>query len=210
MKDTEYILKGTAEEIISILQKDFSMSRSEAKFFIYVMVDCQSGGTVNIASSREDLEAWYLDTNDEQCNGPIPYTHLVIHFSSMSTSTCHTAYNFLVRFLFNREIDLVTIGAGLVYNIVTAIKKIPDADYCVYARIIELCIGNKDRLIEINDIITANRDGYCDYLDSNWKCPYLGKAENCNCGKERIREALDDLTQKNILKRIGTRWKLIR
>lgn len=208
MKETEYVLKGTVEEIANVLQKDFKMSRSEAKFFIYAMADYQRDDAVNV-ESKEMLDAWYLEKHDSKYEGQIPYTHLVINFSTVAKKLCHLAYEFLVQYFFSKNIDLVTIGSGLVYDIISSIQKVKDENYCVYARIIELCIGNRDRLIDINEIITANRDGKCDYLDSKWKCPYLKKYENCDCKMEEIQKALNKLTEQNILKKIGERWQLV-
>lgn len=208
MKETEYILKGTVEEIANVLQKDFGMSRSEAKFFVYAMADCQRDDTIN-AENKEVLDAWYLEEGDNKYKGQIPHTHLVINFTTVAKNLCHSAYEFLVQYLFSKNIDLVTIGASLVYNIITSIQKIADKNYCVYARIVELCIGNRDRLIDMSEIITANRDGKCDYLDPKWKCPHLKKYENCNCKMEEIQKALNELAEQNILKKIGERWQLV-
>lgn len=208
MKETEYILKGTPEEIINILQKDFMMSRNEAKFFVFTMANCQSDDSVGVTASNRELETWYLEEDSDSYAGQIPHTHLVINFSNTIKGICHMAYNFLVQYFFKQQIDVITVGADLVYHIVTSIQKIPDQSYCVYARIIELCIGNKERLINFDEIKTANRDGKCDYLDPKWKCPYLGNIENCNCTNEDIQKALNDLAAKNVLKQVGTRWKL--
>ena len=105
---------------------------------------------------------------------------------------------------------MVLIGADLVYLVATSIKKIKDTDYCVYARIVELCIGNKERFFDVSDIITANKEKKCDYLDENWQCTYLERDDECTCNEQKVRLAFANLEEQNIIKKVGERWMLVR
>lgn len=207
MGNQEFVIKGTVGGMIKILQQDFEMSYDEAKFFVYVLVNQYSGEAVN-AVSKDELNVWYLDEKDKY-EGLILNTHLAINFSNVKKNLYHTVYTFLVKFFFSRGIDLVLIGAELVYILASAIQKIEDTDYCVYARIIEICMGNKDRFFDMSDIVTANNDGKCDYQEEEWKCTYLGQREDCTCNRENVKRAFESLTEKNLIKKVGERWILV-
>ena len=209
MEDQEYVIKGTIEGMIKILHKDFNMSFDEAKFFVYIMIDQQSGEAVN-AVDKEELDTWYLRAETDRHKGQILNTHLVINFSMMKKELVHAAYIFLVKFFFARGIDIVLIGADLVYTVAVSIKKVKDEDYCVYARIIELCIGNKNRFFNVEDIVTANKEGKCDYQEEDWRCTYLGNDDDCICTEEKITLAFERLAEQNIITNVGERWMLMR
>lgn len=120
----------------------------------------------------------------------------------------HGIYLFC-KFFFAKGINLILIGADLIYIVISSINRIKDTDYCVYARIIELCLGNKDRFFNVNDIVTANKDGKCDYQYEYWKCTYLGNAENCTCNEQKVKLAFESLEKQNIINKIGERWVLV-
>lgn len=209
MENQEYVIKGTIEGMIKILHKDFDMSLDEAKFFIYIMIDEQSGEAVN-AVDKEELDTWYLSTETNKYEGQILNTHLVINFNAVKKELIHTAYEFYVKFLFSRGIDIVLIGAELVYIVATSIKKVKDTDYCVYSRIIELCIGSSERFFCVEDIVTANKQGKCDHQETGWRCTYLGNDDNCTCTREKIMLAFENLAKQGIIKNVGERWMLVR
>ena len=139
MENQEFVIKGTVPGIIKILQNDFNMDNEEAKFFVYVMLDKPNKEVANTVN-KEDLDNWYLCEEIDKYEGQIFNTHLVINFTILKKNLYHMVYIFLVKFFFSKGIDLVLIGADLVYLIATSIKKIQNTDYCIYARIIELCI----------------------------------------------------------------------
>jgi hypothetical protein len=123
---------------------------------------------------------------------------------------CHSAYTFFAKFFFSREIDILLLGADLVYYVISSIKYIEDTDYCIFSRIVELCIGNKDRLFGLSDIVTANKDNKCDYQDDEWRCPYLGKDDVCTCNEEKVSLTLRNLENKNVIRKVGNMWMLQR
>lgn len=207
MENQEFVIKGTVDGMIKILQQDFDMARDEAKFLVYILVNQHNGEAVN-AVSKDELDVWYLDKEDKY-EGLILNTHLAINFSSVKKDLYHTVFTFFAQFFFNRGIDLVLIGAELIYIVASAIQKIKDTDYCVYARIIEICMGNKERFFDMSDIVTANKDGKCDYQEER-KCTYLGQEENCTCNKEKVKLAFESLEEQNLIKRVGERWILVR
>lgn len=208
MMEQEFIIKGTIDGMIKILKQDFGMSDEEAKFLVYVLVNQHSGEAIN-AVSKEDLDVWYLSKEDKH-EGLIPNTHLAINFTNIKLNLYRQVYLFFAKYFFAREIDLVLIGIDLVYIVASAIQKIKDTDYCVYARIIEICMGNKDRFFDMSDIVTANKDGKCDYQDDKWKCAYLGQTENCTCDREKVELAFESLTENNLIKKVGERWILMK
>lgn len=206
MEDQEFVIKSTVDGLIKVLEKDFDMSYDEAKFFVYIMVNQHSGETVNTIS-KEELNVWYLSEEDKY-EGQIFNTHLVINFTSVVHNLFHTTYLFLVKWIFSRNIDLVILGANLVSDIASAITKIKDTDYCVYSRIIELCIGNKERIFDISDIKTKNKDGKCDYQEEE-NCVYFGSNEDCTCNEEKILLSLSALEKQGIIRVVGDRFMLI-
>lgn len=208
MENQEFVIKGTVQGMINILQKDFDMSYEEAKFFVYIMIDRTSGEVAN-AVDKEELDVWYLTEETDRYEGQILNTHLVINFTTLKKNLFHSAYIFFVKFFFSKGIDLVLLGADLVYFVAASIKKIEDTDYCIYARIVELCVGNKDRFFDVSDIITANKEEKCDYQEEKWKCPYLEYADACTCNEEKVRLAFVNLTKQNIIKEVGERWMLV-
>lgn len=208
MENQEFVIKGTVDGMINVLKKDFGMSKEEAKYFVYIMINRHNKEAVNTIS-KDELDIWYL-TEEDKYTGQIFSTHLSINFTSAEKALQHAAYLFLVNFVFSRNIDLVLIGADLVYAVVSAISKIEDTDYCVFSRIVELCVGNKERIFSMNDIQTKNKDGKCDYQEDNWECTYMGQNESCTCNKQKIELSFSKLEQKNIIKQIGDRWMLVK
>lgn len=209
MENQEFVIKGTIPGMIKILQKDFDMSYEEAKFFVYVMLDRSSRETAN-AVDKDELNAWYLTEETDRYKGQIAHTHLVINFTTLKKNLCHSAYIFAVKFFFSRGIDLVLLGADLIYLVAMSIKKIEDTDYCVYSRIIEYCIGDRDRFFDVSDITTANKENKCDYQEDNWKCTYLRDGDACTCNEKKISLAFANLAKQNIIKKVGERWMLVR
>lgn len=210
MEDQEFVIKGTIPEMIKVLQKDFDMSYDEAKFFVYIMIARPNEETANDVD-EDELDTWYLTEEKDTYQGEILNTHLVINFTTVLAKACHPGYTFFVKFLLANGIDLVLLGAAeMAYNIVSSIKKIEDTDYCVYARIVEMCMDNKKKLFDEKDIVTANRDGKCDYQSEDWKCTYLGSADVCTCNAEKVRLAFNNLEKQNIIKKAGQKWTLVR
>ena len=183
------------------------LSYDETKFLVYIMINQHRDNMVN-SISTEELDIWYLQDRNKY-EGQIFNTHLAINFTSVEKELYHLVYVFLIKWFFSKGIDLVLIGADLVYMIASAISKIEDTDYCVYSRIIELCIGNKERIFSKKDIITANKEGKCDYQD-DCTCTYLGKQDDCTCNEEKVHLAFLSLERQNIIKSVGERWMLVR
>lgn len=208
MENQEFVIKGTVPVMLKILKEDFEMSDEEAKFFIYILLERSGGETINTIRKSE-LDDWYLTKQEDRYKGQIFETHFVINFSTLKKNLYHLVYNFLVKYLFSRGIDLVLIGADLVYLIAKSIERIKDTDYCIYSRIIELCMGSRDKFFDEKSIITANKDGKCDYQEDEWKCTYLLENDTCTCNEEKIRLALNNLEEQEIIKKIGERWLLV-
>lgn len=207
MESQEFVIKGTVEGMIKILENDFSMSYEEARFFIYILINQHRGESVNTIS-KEELDLWYL-AEQYKYEGKIFNTHTAIRFSSAESVLYHKAFEFFMIWFFYRKIDLVLIGVELVLLVASSLVKIKDTDFCVYARIIELCIGNKERIFSESDIVTANKDGKCDYQESDWKCTYLGQQENCTCDQQKIGLIFKNLEKQSIIRRVGERWMLV-
>lgn len=207
MGSQEFVIKGTVEGMLKILEKDFSMSHDEAKFFVYILINQYRGESVNTIN-KEELDLWYL-VEEEKYEGRISNTHTAIRFSSVKRGLYHKAFEFFATWFFNRKIDLVLIGIDLVSLVVSSVVRIKDTDFCVYARIIELCIGNKERIFSEGEIVTANKDGKCDYQESEWTCTYMGQQENCTCDQKKIELAFKNLEEQNIIRRVGERWMLV-
>lgn len=146
VENQEFVIKGTIPGMIKILQEDFDMPYEEAKFFVYTMIERPSEGAASVVD-EDELNAWYLTEEAELYQGELFRTHFVINFTTLKKSVCHTAYTFFVKFFFSREIDLVLIGVDLIYLVASSLQKVQDTDYCVYARIVECCIGNKGSIL---------------------------------------------------------------
>lgn len=207
MESQEFVIKGTVDGILKVLKNEFDMPCDEAKFLIYVLINRPTGKPISVADKNE-LDCWYLE-DDEEYKGEILNSHFVINFTNAKKELYHLGYQFLVKYFFSKGIDLVLIGADLAYIIFSSIKKIEDTNYCIYARIIELHMGNKKIFFGQNDILTANKDGKCDYLSDNWKCTYLQNTDDCTCNKEKIELAFERLEEQKIIKKVGTRWCLV-
>ncbi|MCM1122150.1 MAG: hypothetical protein NC416_06180 [Eubacterium sp.] len=199
----EYELKGTLEGLEKILQQDFDMPQKEARFFIYILINQDK--TLNI--DKKELDEWYFNQRDKY-TGRIFYTHYSINFTNIKKEICHNAYIFILGFFFSRGFDLFQIGLELLYVICEAVRHVSDIDYCVFARIIELNIGNKGTLFGVDEIKTANKEGKCDYQDENWKCPYLRENDDCINTNEKIKLSLENLERKDIVKKVGSFWVL--
>ena len=208
MDQQEYVIKGTLKGMINVLQKDFDMPFDEAKFFVYNMINQYSKDEAD-AVNKQELDTWYL-AKEDQYKGQILDTHMVINFTNVTQSLYHAAYDFLVRYLFRRKIDLPLIGSSLVYTIGTAVKKIADTDYCVFSCIVELCVGNKERFFDESDIVTAGKDGKCDCQEEDWKCTYLSRDDYCTCNEKKVKLSFNHLESQGIIKKVGCRWQLVK
>jgi len=204
MGTQEYVLRGTIDGMVKILKNDFDVTPHEAKFMVYFLAN--KNNTHDIP--EEELNLWYLD-NEEAYKGQILNKHLAINFTNVQKSLMHKAYIFLTNFIFGRGIDLVLLGIDLAYIICSAIEKIDDFDYCVFARIIEFNTVNKNHMFKPCDITTANQDGKCDYQESDWSCTHFAKDENCTNNEEKTRASLKRLEEQNIIKEVGKHWILL-
>lgn len=204
MVEQEFVLRGNVKGMIKILQQDFDVSYEEAKFLVYILM---IRGDIE-KDNKDDLDLWYL-AQDDKYNGQILDTHYAINFTAAKMAIYRSSYSFMVKYLFRKGIDVILMGADLIYVICAAISKIKDEDYCVFARVVELNVGTKGKLFAINDIVTANKDGKCDYQEEDWKCPYLLSDDNCTCNIEKVKIALKNLQDKGIVRAVGDFWMLI-
>lgn len=202
MEEQEVVLKGTINGMMKILEQDFNMSQEEAKFVIYVLTSRIHYESVD----KEELDAWYL--SDQKYTGQILNTHLAINFTNIKQAILHKSYLFFVQYLLGRNIDLLLLGADLVYIICSAVQHIEDTDYCVFARIIEWNVFNKGHMFNIKDIVTANKDGKCDY-QSDWNCTYRASDDDCTSNQAKIQLSLDRLAEQKLLRKIGEQWLLL-
>ena len=200
----EYELKATLEGMNSILQQDFGMSQDEASFFVYLLVNQDKTSTVD---KKEEVAEWYLN-REEKYAGRVFNTHYSINFTNVKQELCHKAYVFLFSFFFCKGFDIIQFGVDLLYVICESMQYIKDEDYCVFARMIELNIGNKGRLFSFDEIRTANKDKKCDYLDENWKCPYLREYDECINSDEKIWLSFNRLEKQAVIKKVGNFWVL--
>ena len=179
MENQEIVIKGTISGIIAVLEKDFNMPYEEAKFFVYVLLNKSEDRACNVVK-QDELNHWYSNEEDDKYQGQILHTHLVINFHNIKKELIHKTYIYIWNFFISKGIEPVLIGAELIYIIVSAIKKIKDTDYCIYAKIIELCIGNKNRLFDISEVVTAIGQGKVDYKADKWKVFFFTKNDNVN------------------------------
>ncbi len=201
MQDREYVINGTVKGMNRILTTDFDMEEAEAKLFIYYMLHQASGESAN-GIDHDELDEWY-HVDEDKYEGQILNTHYVLNFTLIKKNLIHTAYIFLVKFFSSRANDLLLIGADLLFLIVTSIAKVTDEDYCVYAHIVKLCMDDSEKLFSEDDIITKYKLGKCDYLDNDWKCPYLYEHDDCTCNREKVHLAFKSLEKMNIIRSVG-------
>lgn len=199
----EYELKGTLEGLGKILQQDFDMPPNEARFFIYILITQDKTSNTD----KKELDEWYFNQEDKYTSR-IFNTHYSINFTNIKKEVCHKAYIFLFGFFFSRGFDLFQFGIELLYVICEAVRHVENIDYCVFARIIELNIGNKGTLFSIDEIKTFNKEKKCDYQDENWKCPYLRENDDCINTNEKIKLSLENLERQDIIKKVGNFWVL--
>lgn len=199
----EYELKGTLEGLEKILQQDFDMALNEARFFIYILINQDKTSNTD----KKELDKWYFSQEDKYTRR-IFNTHYSINFTNIKKELCHNAYIFLFGFFFSRGFDIFQFGTELLYVICEAVQHVKDIDYCVFARIIELNIGNKGTLFSIDEIKILNKEKKCDYQDENWKCPYLRENDDCINTSEKIKLSLQNLERQDIIKKVGNFWVL--
>lgn len=207
-ENREYVIRGTIDDIIQVLKKDFKMGDDEARYFTYVMLNQKNRNAV-AADNKGELDVWYL-SDQKKYEGHFLHTHLNLSFTELEKKLQHSAYTFFHTLFFTREIDLVLIGVELAETVAVALKRIKDADWCVYSRIIEQCIGNEGKLFGVSDIHPQNKDGKCDYQEDDWTCPHFSEDENCTCNAEKIQLTFDRLEEQSVIKRVGERWMLVR
>ena len=208
MDDQEFVIRGTADGILKILEQDFSMPQDEARFLIYALIS-YAPNQDKIIVNKNELTEWYLESSSECYQGEILNTHLVINFTNVKKELYHKVYQFLVQYLLLKKISIIQIGADMLYIVISAIKKINDTDYCIFARIVELCLENKNTLFKKEDIFTCNKYGKCDYQSDKWKCTYLQNVDECTCNDEKINLAFLSLESQNVIKKVDNQWVLV-
>lgn len=97
----------------------------------------------------------------------------------------------------------------MIYIVVSSVHRIRNADRCVYARIVELCIGNVERLFEMSEAVTADKYGKCNYREEK-NCDHRGNEDDCMCNAERVSLSFGHLEKQHIIKKVGERWMLMR
>ncbi len=205
---TQYVLEGTIPGLIQTLQTEFDLSRPEARFFVFYLSYRLSEEPNSFVSSAE-LEEWF-QTNEQTYQGQILKWPLYISFDSVKKGILDRLILFVAIYLLNGEADLITLGIELLYTIATAIQRIEADDYCVFARIVELCVGNKDRIFSCSEICPPDKDGKCNYQSELCRCPHFGSEDDCCCTPTKVEVAVQHLQEQNIIKAVGKGWRLVR
>lgn len=86
-------------------------------------------------------------------------------------------------------------------------KEIADAYYCVYGRIKELNAKRRNEFFTMEEIMALHVCDECDYQETGFVCPYMGRAESCICDQEKTKRSLEALTKQGVLEENNGTWR---
>ncbi len=208
MEKTEFILSGTIDEIVSVLENEFEYDEKQARFIAYVE---SMEKTERLLFEEEELNIWYLQEQVPQqlSIGRTPYT---ISITGIKKEMYDIFFKIIGRSLYKGEIDWENLGIGFLWALVNNFQKIDTDHYCIYLQLTMFCQKSQNDMFEIEQIIPwdyKNGEQVCNCQPDEWQCPYLN-SDTCSLSIEFIEKLLGDLTSSPVvLKKVGNMWKRI-
>lgn len=205
-EDKEYIISGTIEEMIAILNTDFGLDNTQARFIIYIETLEKKE---RIEFEERELKLWYLN---EQTPNTSPIFHLpyTISITKLKLEMHHSLFIFLGTFLFSKEVSLVALGLDLIWALKEAIQKIDTDEFCVYGLIVDYVFSTQKETFLVDDIIPYDENQECNRKPDTWKCPYWN-SDRCSLTNAFIdKKLLEKLVKKGVLTRVGKYFKMVK
>ena len=206
----EYIISGTADQIVNSLVNDFKVEEDLARFIVRISTEADNSQKL---IDEDSLNLWYLNSKIPNTS-PIFNTPFSISFTSLKKEMAATLFSVFGNYVFTG--DVVAAGQQFILGFLIALWKciteIKKNQLCVYYRIIDvLKTSNTDHFC-LEDVIPYDerRELHeCNRKPETWECPHLYK-EICKLKKEEIQNTLDVLVEKGVLSENGGIWSIIR
>lgn len=201
----EFILSGTIEEIVSILESDFELDTDEARFITYISTIEKRD---KIVFEENELKLWYLNESTPS-TAPVfklPYT---ISITKFKIEMYHALFIFLGTLILSKEAGVVALGLDFIWALKESISKIEDDEYCVYGRIVDFVYATRRETFELKDIVPYDGESQCNRRPDTWVCPHWNN-ETCFLTEEQIIKILDKLAERGILIKINQYWKMVK
>lgn len=201
--DTEYILSGTIDEIMDVLESDFGLDNDEARFVTYILTLEKKD---KLVFEENELKLWYLkeSTPSMTAIGRLPYT---ISLTKLKLEMSHSAFILFGTLALSKDVVSVPLVLDFIWALKESIRKIERREYCVYSRIVDFLYATKKDTFELDDIIPYDKDNECNRKPDKWDCPHW-KRDTCSLTKECIERMLNCLDKREIISKVGRYWKM--
>ncbi len=210
----EYIISGTADQIVNCLVEDFGHTEDFSKFYIRISKEIDS----NLKVTDDDLNLWYLHSQTPSTT-PVLTTPFSISYSELKKEMAQDLYDLFGSYLFSGDariagLQFVWAFLGALWKTTTRIEK---KNLCVYYCIVEFLKSYGDIPFTVADVIpydeVAYRDGQneCNRHPSSWNCPYC-YADICRLDGTEVSEILENLAKLGVLSHNNMKktWRIIR
>ncbi len=211
--DKEYIISGTADQIVNCLVEDFGHTEDFSRFYIRISKEIDS----NLNASDDDLNLWYLNCQAPSTT-PVLTPPFSISYTELKKEIAQELYKMFGSYLISGDERIA--GLQFVWAFLRALWKtttrIEKKNLCVYYCIVEFLKSNGDIPFTLDDVIPYDevtyRDGQyeCNRHPSSWICPHC-HADICRLNKTEISKILENLTKQGVLldDKINKTWRIL-
>lgn len=198
----EYILSGTADQIVNRLVDDFGLQQDFSRFFVWISKEIDGDWE---ATDRNELNLWYLNYQIPSAT-PVFSTPFSISITELKKETAQALFAAFGNFLITK--DMYSSGFQLVWTFLGALwkstKKIDRKNLCIYYRIVDVLKSTRNSSFGMYDIIPYDEVDYryggneCNRHPDSWECPHWNN-DVCQLNVSEIHDILDELVEAGVL-----------
>lgn len=212
--EKEYILSGTLDQIVAMIEHNFNCSRKEAKFIVRLAMEeeLRDDSRENVHFNASELDTWYATpTEPVQQLFDIMGVPVSVSISKLKTDIGKALFEGIGAYLFSGGNRYEAIGAFIMGFILRLWEQgIPlTGEYkCISFKIIDYLIRKHIHYFYLNDLLSVDKDKdkvrYCDMRSFLRECDRRHQHlqdYTCNMKKEDFIERLKDLEIKGVIRR---------
>lgn len=173
IKEREYHLTGTPEELQNILQNEFSMEADMAKFAVAVLT---TQDEMNETQDFEDLSLWYMGQKTEPYATPLLDSRFSISFTEVGKDIIEQLFLQIgAGILTGTGLPIVSLVLSCIASIVKHGTYIMPDECCPYYCALKWRTEHPSQsYMSVQELVP--RTATCQYLDKiregQWSCPY--------------------------------------
>ncbi|MBD5472615.1 MAG: hypothetical protein HDR20_06890 [Lachnospiraceae bacterium] len=208
MEDPIYRLTGTFSELQELLQSQFAMEEKAARFSVCLLIMEQHQMVDELSETHTAL--WYLNRH-EHFTTPVFKSRFSISLTDVKKNILDQIFIQFGGILIDGDtLAFTTILNCLlvIYRSGTFIKK---EECCVYYQALSWKATHASQeYFQVQDILPSVPENVCRHLDlikeGKWKC-YSCHEENCSATVESFSVILNELCERNVLKKYNNMYR---